>query len=61
MHEYSWYNKKNLEATLVLLKENNLPDIRWHDLRATFATILIKNDFNLKCCVFIFVNKFSIY
>lgn len=31
-----------------LLKENNLPDIRWHDLRATFATILIKNDFNLK-------------
>ena len=31
-----------------LLKENNLPDIRWHDLRATFATILIKKDFNLK-------------
>ena len=31
-----------------ILKENNLPDIRWHDLRATFATILIKKDFNLK-------------
>lgn len=31
-----------------LLRENNLPDIRWHDLRATFATILIKKDFNLK-------------
>jgi len=31
-----------------LLRENNLPDIRWHDLRATYATILIKKDFNLK-------------
>lgn len=31
-----------------ILKENNLPDIRWHDLRATFATMLIKKDFNLK-------------
>ena len=31
-----------------LLKENNLPDIRWHDLRATYATILLKNNFNLK-------------
>ena len=31
-----------------LLQENNLPDIRWHDLRATYCTILLKNDFNPK-------------
>lgn len=31
-----------------LLQENNLPDIRWHDLRSTFCTILLKNDFNPK-------------
>lgn len=31
-----------------ILKENNLPNIRWHDLRATYATILLKNDFSLK-------------
>lgn len=31
-----------------ILKENNLPDIRWHDLRATYATILLKNDFSVK-------------
>ena len=31
-----------------LLKENNLPDIRWHDLRHSYATLLLKNDFNLK-------------
>ena len=31
-----------------LLKENGLPDIRWHDLRATYCTILLKNDFNPK-------------
>lgn len=31
-----------------LLKENNLPDIRWHDLRATFCTLLLKNNFNPK-------------
>ena len=31
-----------------LLKESNLPGIRWHDLRATYATILLKNNFNLK-------------
>jgi integrase len=31
-----------------ILKENNLPDIRWHDLRATYATILMKNNFSLK-------------
>lgn len=31
-----------------LLKENDLPDIRWHDLRSTYCTILLKNDFNAK-------------
>ena len=31
-----------------LLKDNGLPDIRWHDLRATYCTILLKNDFNPK-------------
>jgi len=31
-----------------LLQENSLPDIRWHDLRSTFCTILLKNDFNPK-------------
>lgn len=31
-----------------LLQENHLPDIRWHDLRSTFCTILLKNDFNPK-------------
>lgn len=31
-----------------LLQENDLPDIRWHDLRATYCTILLKNDFNPK-------------
>ena len=25
-----------------------MPDIRWHDLRATYCTILLKNDFNPK-------------
>lgn len=31
-----------------LLEENVLPDIRWHDLRSTYSTILLKNDFNPK-------------
>lgn len=31
-----------------LLRENNLPDIRWHDLRSTFCTVLLKNNFNPK-------------
>ena len=31
-----------------LLKDNNLPNIRWHDLRATYATILLKNNHNHK-------------
>ena len=31
-----------------LLRENDLPNIRWHDLRHSYATLLLKNDFNLK-------------
>jgi len=31
-----------------LLKENNLPDIRFHDLRLTYSTLLLKNNFNSK-------------
>ena len=39
---YHWkYYKK-------LLKDNDLPDIRWHDLRSTFCTLLLKNDFSAK-------------
>ena len=39
---YHWkYYKK-------LLKDNNLPNVRWHDLRSTFCTLLLRNDFNPK-------------
>lgn len=31
-----------------LLRENGLPDIRWHDLRSTFCTLLLKNNFSPK-------------
>lgn len=31
-----------------LLKECGLPDIRWHDLRSTYCTILLKNNFSPK-------------
>lgn len=31
-----------------LLQENNLPQIRFHDLRHTFATLLLMNNYNLK-------------
>lgn len=31
-----------------LLKECGLPDIRWHDLRATYCTMLLKNNFSPK-------------
>lgn len=31
-----------------LLKDSDLPNIRFHDLRATYCTILIRNNFNLK-------------
>lgn len=30
------------------LKENKLPDIRFRDLRATYCTMLVKENFNLK-------------
>ena len=31
-----------------LLKRCGLPDIRWHDLRRTFCTLLLKNDYSPK-------------
>ena len=31
-----------------LLAENGLPDIRWHDLRSTYCTLLLKETFNPK-------------
>ena len=31
-----------------ILKDNNLPDIRWHDLRKTLATLLLKNNYSPK-------------
>ena len=31
-----------------LLKAAGLPDIRWHDLRTIFCTLLLKNGFNPK-------------
>ena len=29
-------------------KENHLPDIRWHDLRSTYCTLLLKNNYSPK-------------
>ena len=40
--DFHWTHYKKL------LKENGLPNIRWHDLRSTFCTLLLKNDFNPK-------------
>ena len=40
--DFHWKHYKKL------LQENDLPDIRWHDLRSTFCTVLLKNDFNPK-------------
>jgi integrase len=37
---YPYYKK--------ILAEQGLPNIRFHDLRSTYATILMKNNFNLK-------------
>ncbi len=31
-----------------LLAESGLPDIRWHDLRSTYCTLLLKEEFNPK-------------
>ena len=39
---YNWQHFKKI------LAQNNLPNIRWHDLRGTYATLLLKNDFSLK-------------
>lgn len=39
-HHYKLYK--------TLLAENGLPNIRWHDLRSTYCTMLLKNDFNPK-------------
>ena len=30
------------------IAETGLPDIRWHDLRSTYCTLLLKNNFSLK-------------
>ena len=40
--DFHWRHYKEL------LKKAGLPDIRWHDLRSTFCTLLLKNDFNPK-------------
>ena len=40
--DFHWKHYKKL------LEDNGLPDIRWHDLRSTFCTILLKNNFNPK-------------
>lgn len=39
---YHWVQYKKL------LADNGLPDIRWHDLRSTYCTLLLKNDYNPK-------------
>ena len=39
---YVWRHFKNL------LHDAELPDMRWHDLRTTYSTLLLKNNFNLK-------------
>lgn len=39
---YHWTHYKKL------LADCGLPDIRWHDLRSTFCTLLIQNDFSPK-------------
>lgn len=40
--DYHWKHYKNL------LRRVGLPDIRWHDLRSTYCTLLLKSDFNPK-------------
>lgn len=40
--DFHWRHYKDLLNSL------SLPDIRWHDLRSTFCTLLLKNDFNPK-------------
>lgn len=38
----------HFESFKEILKKSGLPNIRWHDLRHSYATLLMKNDFNLK-------------
>ena len=40
--DFHWQHYKKL------LKNAGLPDIRWHDLRSTYCTLLLKSDFNPK-------------
>lgn len=40
--DFHWTHYKKI------LQDNGLPDIRWHDLRSTFCTLLLKNNFNPK-------------
>ncbi len=40
--DFHWRHYKEL------LQKAGLPDIRWHDLRSTYCTLLLKQDFNPK-------------
>ena len=40
--DFHWRHYKEL------LKKAGLPDIRWHDLRSTYCTLLLKEEFNAK-------------
>lgn len=40
--DFHWTHYKNL------LRKLGLPNIRWHDLRSTYCTLLLKEDFNPK-------------
>lgn len=40
--DFHWKHYKQL------LQETGLPDIRWHDLRSTYCTLLLKNNFSPK-------------
>lgn len=40
--DFHWSHYKEL------LRSTGLPDIRWHDLRSTYCTLLLKQDFNPK-------------
>lgn len=40
--DFHWRHYKEL------LKKSGLPNIRWHDLRSTYCTLLLKSDFNPK-------------
>lgn len=43
------YNRSSFNKSFkALLKECSLPDMRWHDLRHTYATILKENEISLK-------------